>query len=274
VAGNLRNLIAAKARNPSQLVEALNQTGQGLVTRYNSESGPRLFGRRPAEQIPSEPRRLTEFRARLGALIEYALGFDLRAMIFEDSAKALFLTFVVNNQFPDFYIRDANWQVLLRVDSKILHDQSAEKSARFELPLSEIRQADDFIMYTAWRWARTTRTGTDVVYPHVSEILFVPAFDLAQERDRSLELRGGRVLADGTPLVSSGERDTNFGKVDRMVHVARRDAADLSPHVRTFLEFVGRYAEAVEAAGMGARALTSDELQPVESDTSSESTSS
>jgi hypothetical protein len=247
---SLPNLIAN--RSPAgmrALVDALNTYCGAAIVRFNSEFGPRYFGRPPDEPIPTEPGRLTEFRTRLGSLIEYGLGVTIDAMLQSDYGEQLRLSFVPANQYPDFYVRGPAGEVLLRIDAKSLHDESAEYSARFDLPVVEIHPADDFILYVAWSWTTVDFSGFPLVYPRVLEGLLVPAIDIAQERDIHLSLRGGYFDAANRPRVSpSGLADTNFGKINRIVHTSRRGASDLSPYVQDFLEFTKRHADAVAAA--------------------------
>lgn len=151
-------------------------------------------------------------------------------------------------QFPDFYIRGPNGEVLLRIEAKALHDESAEASARFDLPTREIQPSDDLLLYMVWA-LRTTPVVPRLEYPKVLEALVVPAIDIAEERDRRQVLAGGRIDAHtGEPQAPpTWKKDTNFGKVARIVHNSRRDAPDLSPHVRAFLDFTRRHAAAVRA---------------------------
>lgn len=182
---DVRNLIQTRFAGLDPLVDVLNASLLvGAITRYNSEFGPRYFGRPPREPIPTEPQRLTEFRTRIGALIEYGLGVTIDAMLQEEYREHLRLSFVPANRFPDFYVRDAAGEILLRVDAKALHDKSAEYSARFDLATGEIQPLDDLLLYIAWAWDEITPAGHPLVYPKILDGLVVPAIGIAQERDR------------------------------------------------------------------------------------------
>lgn len=255
------------------VVDALNSDWlPPVVTRYNSEFGVRYFGRPPEEPIPVEKRLLTTFRTRLGSLLEYGLGVTLDSMLEDEYGSDLRLSFVVAHEYPDFFMRGADAGVLLRIDCKLLHDESAEYSARFELPRSEIDPDSDFLLYGAWQWRATRYNDLVVVYPHVLELLFVPADDIAAERDHRLEHQGGRLDEDGIPWLLGGARDTNYGKINRIVDGSRRHARDLPPSVAEFLAFTARHAAAVERAAKEAPAgdpaaiaePTPDELNPVD----------
>lgn len=148
----------------------------------------------------------------------------------------------VANRYPDMYLRGSAGEQLLRIDCKVLDVDSAEYSARFDVALSAIRPREDTILYIAWGWEETTLAGAPIVYPHLAEALVVPAMAIGLERDRHLRERGGWLdPADESPRVPpNGEIDTNYGKINRIVHRNRRSADDLDPSVRAFMEFVAR----------------------------------
>lgn len=235
--------------------------------RYNTDYSPRYFGRPPAEPIPTQPRQLTEFRGRLGSLIEYGLGVTLDYMLKREFGPELRLSFVVNHRYPDYYFRRISGDILLRLDCKLLHDESAEKSARFEEPTRSIDSSSDMLVYAAWQWRRIMWAGRyELEYPHVLEALVVPALDMATERDIRLIKTGGTIDADGRPHTAGGGNDTNYGKVDRIIHSSRRAAGDLTPNIRRFLEFTQTHAAAMaRAAQPEAEATpTPDELSAPE----------
>lgn len=260
---NLPELIATAKTDIQPLVDGLNgDLLPGTITRYNSEYGLRYFGRPGAEEIPTEKRRLTEFRGRLGTLIEYGLGVTMDSILQDDYGPALRMSFVVSHQYPDFFVRGPQGEVTLRIDCKALHDESAEYSARFDLKTSLIDPSTDLILYVAWRWAKGSLNRHELVYPHVVEGLFIPAIEVAQERDRHLILRGGRFTEAGVPVVPPNDQvDTNFGKINRVVHNTR-DLDALTSNVRAFVEFTRRNADAVRAAAASADGLTADEINP------------
>ncbi len=264
------NAIRLRSLNGLQdVVDAFNkEILPGAILRYNSDFGRNYLLRREDEALPQDPRQLAGFRTRLGLVIEYALGLTINEFL-RAEGEGMYLTFVVNNQYPDFYVRDttnAN-AILLRIDSKTLHDESAEKSARFDLPTAQVAPLDDLLMYIAWKWEKTSLRDSPIIYPHILEGLFVPAIEIAEERDRHLTLRGGHVDSTGVPRVPPHEnRDTNYGKINRIIHERRQTASDLNPNVRAFLDFTKRHAEAVARAASGrsetASALTGDETLP------------
>lgn len=265
----LKNLAQTRAAGLQPVVGALNSVLQAAVVHYNSETGPRAFGRPPTEKIPTNPRQLTDFRGRIGGLIEYAFGIVIDQMLEEDEAELVF-AFDVIQQYPDFYLRGPEGDVLLRIDFKALHDESDEYSARFDLPLADIRTDDDLLIYVAWRWNERQRIGRSITFPEVLEGLCVPAIEVATERDLRLLATGGQIGADGKPYVRARQRkggqsttnpwslDTNFGKIDRIIHSSRRPE-DLTGNMLRFAEFAARH---TTARSTSSATPASDELSP------------
>lgn len=245
---DLLPLIQNRSAGLDPLISALSDSLlPAAIIRYNSEFGPRYFGRPPSEPIPTASRQLTEFRTRIGQLIEYALAVTIDSMLQHDYGDKLRLTFVPAAQFPDFYVRDAAGDILLRIDSKALHNESDEYSARFDLPICEIQPVDDLLLYVAWKWTDVAVRHHRLVYPQILEVLAVPAIEIAKERDLRLTRTGGTFDNLGRPVVlPKGKVDSNFGKVDRIVHQSRVSASDLPKHVRRFLEFTKRHAQEVQ----------------------------
>jgi hypothetical protein len=245
---DLRQLISTREEAGLQpLLDALNGSYlPAVVARYNSEYSSRYFGRPVSEPVPTHPLALSSFRSRLGGLIEYGLAVTADEILQEDYREELRLSFAVASEYPDFYVRDENGERLLRIDCKVLHDESAEYSARFDLPVGEIREHDDLLLYAAWRWTKSATGSAELVYPEVIDILVVPGIEIAAERDRRTELAGGTIGEDGKPYVprrdgSGHSIDSNYGKIDRIVHSSRRSAEDLSPNIRAYLEFIDRH---------------------------------
>jgi len=155
-----------------------------------------------------------------------------------DESDALNVTFNTTNQFSDFFIRNENWQVNLRIDVKTLHDRSAEASARFSEPVAYIREFDDYLLYVSWQWRTVDHRGIDVIAPAVIDAVFIPAVEVAQERDLRQTLSGGMFSEAGDALAASGIADTNFGKINRLIYHTRRDSPDLSPRLRKLLQMM------------------------------------
>jgi hypothetical protein len=232
--------------SPAAAASEVEKYFQSAVRRYNSETGPRILGRVTTEKLPTAKRDLSSFRSRLGALIEYAVGSLLDEMFVQDFGNDLSLAFVHANQYPDYYIRNADGEPLLSIDAKGLHEESEEFSARLTVPVAQLTKRD-FVLYFAWQWDTTKVGSSSRIYPRVyDDLVLVSASEIAQERDRRHMMGVGNSFGPaGEPLLGSGNIDTNFGKINRIVHPSRRDAPDLAPDVRRFLEFTQRQAAVV-----------------------------
>jgi hypothetical protein len=234
---SLQNAIQTRAVGQDTLPDELNAVVPALISRFNSEVSPRLLSRLPTEELPTSPRAASSFRARVSLLVEYSL-IEMLADFLNDDATGVHATFNTTNQFADFFVRDDDWEIELRIDIKTLHDLSAEASARFDLPISMIREKDDYLLYAAWQWRDVDYRGVTVTIPAILDAVFIPAREIALERDLRQILSGGSFDATGMPLAASGLGDTNFGKINRIVHAPRRNASDLSPRVRKLLQLM------------------------------------
>jgi hypothetical protein len=93
----------------------------------------------------------------------------------------------------------------------------------------------------------------------ISKVMFAKFFDMVYPH--VLEGLVARVAA-------SGNRDTNYGKINRIVHPTRREAADLTDNIKAFLAFAERHSQAVEAverassSTLPAPQLMIDEIEP------------
>lgn len=253
----LLNLMATRSGGLQAVVDAIEDYLKAARVRYNSEMGPRALGRLETELLPDARRQLSSYRARFGALIEFLLGMIIDTMLKDDYQERLRLSFVVTHQYPDFYLRDVEGKVQLRIECKTLHVKSEEYSARFRTPISDI-SADDILMYVSWDWRPTKIGGRSLLFPEVLQVLCIPAMEVAQERDLHLEQRGGRIGEDGKPYVpkrspaTGWSVDSNFGKINRIVHRSRR-VDELTPNLQRFVGFARRYSAArttdVDASG-------------------------
>jgi hypothetical protein len=96
-----------------------------------------------------------------------------------------------------------------------------------------------------WEWLESkTRRGAAREHPHIFTFLVIPAMEVARERDRRLTATGGRVEGHKILVPSKKRPGTfvpdpgNYGKLWRIVHRTRRDAEDLTEHIRRFKEFL------------------------------------
>jgi len=245
-----QTLASAIADRTTSLQPVVDLLSRGYVypalSRYNSEFAPRYFGRPPSEPIPTLARLLTTFRGRLGSLIEYGLGVTIGEALERDFGDAMKLSIETVNQYPDYYLRGRDFEPLLRIDCKVYHHASDERSARFDLPIAAIQPANDLLMYVAWDWRTLTYRGAAVKYPHLHAAVLVPAICLARERDLRTAKVGGYFDTAGLPRAvpklpgkprDKWEVDSNFGKIDRLIHSSRK-TADLEESVQAFVAFL------------------------------------
>lgn len=249
---SLYNAVMTRRLGTNTLPDQLNALTAALVGRFNSEVSPTLLSRLPSETLPTAARNLSAFRSRVSALVEYSL-INLLAEFFEMDAPELHVTHNVTNQFGDFFIRNSDWGAELRLDVKTLHDESAEASARFDLLAADIAAYDDYLLYVAWQWSTKLHDGVTLAIPVLLGALFIPAIEVAEERDLRQILAKGSFADDGTPLAKSGNKDSNFGKINRLVHKTRHNSPELGPRVVKLLEMLALQAHA-DAVGHADRA--------------------
>lgn len=253
---DLRNAILARTLGDDTLADALNQYFPALKGRYNSEVAKKLLSRLPTEELPTEPRAASSFRSRVSLLLEYAV-IDLLADFLNQDLEHVNVTYNTLNEFADFFIRDEQWDIQLRIDIKTLHDLSLEASARYDTLQAEIREYDDYLLFIAWSWQEIDHLGVRVVIPAILDGIFIPAREVARERDLRQELAEGSFDSiTGQAMAKGGKKDTNFGKMGRLVHNSRRDAPDLSPRLKSVLSLM--------AAQDAAKASEPTELKAVE----------
>ncbi|WP_146362784.1 hypothetical protein [Arthrobacter yangruifuii] len=231
---SLKDAIKARKTGSDAVPSVLNALLPGIVSKFNSEVAPKLLSRLPTETLPESPRAASSFRTRVSLLVEYSF-IELLSEYLSKTSPGLNVTFNTTNEFADFFIRNNRWDVELRVDIKTLHDLSDEASARYTALQQSINHQDDYLLYLAWQWRELDYSGVNVIIPAVIGSVFIPCIEVAQERDRHRLLSGGSFDRKGYPLTSSGLRDTNFGKLNRLVHKQRRGASDLSPRLRQLL---------------------------------------
>lgn len=212
------------------LAQALNELCEPLVRRFN-EISPVMLGHLPSEPLPTGHREVLSFRSRVALLVEFYVVETLARFIREDEDERVLITFNTTNQFADFFFRDFSYEVRLRVDVKATHLESREASARFSTPIAEIREHDDFILYANWQWDSFNHEGQTVDAPRLLGALIIPAITVAKERDRRQLLSGGSFNESGAALAKGGNVDTNFGKVNRIVHSSRLNSPDLDPRL-------------------------------------------
>lgn len=235
---SLADAIQSRNLGGDALTSALNTQLEALKTRFNSGVSPSILGRLPTEELPTEPRAVTSFRSRVSLLLEYSVIQLLAEFVEDDTQGTSQVTFNTLNEFADFFVRDGEWRRDLRIDVKTMHIDSLEASARYTTRMQEIRPNDDYLMYLTWKWERSFYKGVKLDYPVIIDGVFIRAVDVAEERDRRQLLANGAFDDEGYPLAESGNRDTNFGKINRLVHNTRKNSPDLDPGLQKLLRII------------------------------------
>jgi hypothetical protein len=221
------------------------------VNHVNTLFSPRQLIKRDrqAEPLPTDKRQLSSYRTRLGTMLEYALSTYIDGAIQKDFGSELRLTFAVAHEYPDFYVRDAVLGPGIRIEMKAVDRDSDEQAARFEVLSGLIEGEKDVVVLVGWEW-RTAKleNKTSCEYPEIFAFVVVPAADLANERDNSVTLRGGRVENNGIFVPSKKKRGEltldkgNAGKILRIVHKSRlAEPFKLSEHIQKYLQFVATF---------------------------------
>lgn len=244
--------IGNKIANGKAMIEEItifiNALMPQAVNQVNSLFAPRQLAKRDraTEPLPTGRRQLSSYRTRIGAMLEYALSKYMDDSILEAFGFDLRLTFAVAHEYPDFFIRDAVLGKRVQIEMKAVDADSDEQSARFEVLSSLINAEEDLVVMVGWAWRNDALAdGTPYEYPEIFSYVVIPAADLAQERDTSVALRGGRVDETGIFVPSKkypGELTPdphNAGKILRIVHRSRKtDLFELSAYIQAYLQFV------------------------------------
>jgi hypothetical protein len=218
------------------------------VNQVNSMFAPRQLAKRDrtVEPLPTSKRQLSSYRTRIGTMLEYALSKHMDDLILKMFGFDLRLTFAVAHEYPDFFVRDAVLGKRVQIEMKAVDADSDEQSARFEVLSSLINAEEDLVILVGWAWRNNKLdNGTLYEYPEIFSYVVVPAIELAQERDTSVVLRGGRVDKTGIFVPSKKQPGKltpdphNAGKILRLVHQSRKsDLFKLSEYIQAYLQFV------------------------------------
>jgi hypothetical protein len=226
----------------------INSLMPEAVDQVNSLFAPRQLAKqdRTVEPLPTGKRQLSSYRTRIGTMLEYALSKHIDDLILKSFGVDLRLTFAVAHEYPDFFVRDAVLGKRVQIEMKAVDADSDEQSARFEVLSSLINAEEDLVVLVGWAWrSNTLKNGTPYEYPEIFSYIVVPAIELAQERDTSVTLRGGRVDETGIFVPSKKHPGKltpdphNAGKILRLVHQSRKaDLFKLSAYIQAYLQFV------------------------------------
>lgn len=222
--------------DPDVITPLLNENLIGpLLDRYNNEYAPDILFHLPSEPVVSD----RDARARLGLLIEYAVITILHEMIGADSRGDYCVTFNTTNMFADFYVREGATVPTLRIDVKAFQENSGEASPRMATPVDEIEAGRDFILAARWDWRLVDSALGKVCIPRIEGAAFASCIAIARERDVRQRLAGNFPAGGGVGArTGKGTADTNYGKLNRIVHASRRNSPSLHPDVVNLLKLI------------------------------------
>lgn len=239
------DLLRQAPLNIRAIAEYFDDLTARAVAKVNADFMANRMFKSPTsvEPLPLDARHLADYRTRIGMMLEYAASTEMHRILQAETGGALFLTFVWYNTYPDFVVRDAAANSLLRMEMKAVDALSDEQAAKFGTLLDDIWTDRDMLVLFGWHIDDLVKDGKPYgQVPHVFSSLVVPAVDLAEERDRRLiitggEIRKGQVLVPGRAgkLVPD---PGNFGKFKRLVHPSRRTDPALTAPVKRYLAFV------------------------------------
>jgi hypothetical protein len=234
-----------------EIVEFISSYLPDAVDQFNKLFAPRQLIKRDreTEPLPTDKRQLSSYRTRLGTMLEYALSTYVDREIEEEFGKNLRLAFAVAHEYPDYYVRDAVLGPRIRIEVKAVDRDSEEQAARFEVLSGLIKGEKDIVILLGWEWCSSEFNDTTACeFPQIFSFVVVPAAELAYERDKSVELRGGKVEEDVILVPSKKvpgeltEDKGNVGKILRIVHQSRKaEPFELSAHIQKFLQFVAEF---------------------------------
>jgi len=244
---DLQLLLREPKSNRERIVEYLTETVMPqAIKRLNDTFSTRRLAKlgRSVEPLPTDTRQLSSYRTRLGTLLEYALSTEIDGILKERYNNNLFFTFAVAHEYPDFYLRNAKMEPVLKVEMKAVDADSDEQAARFDVPTHEIDPDRDFIIYVGWKWkSETLSDGTRCEHPHIFSYCLIPAIEIANERDKRLFEVGGNI-EEGIVLVPSTKNPGtfvkdpgNYGKFWRIIHKSRRYSVEYTDHIKSFIKF-------------------------------------
>lgn len=178
-------------------------------------------------------------------MLEYALSTEIDRIIRKYNGEEFYFAFAVSHEYPDFYLRDKTLTSVLRIEMKAVDAESDEQAARFGVPTLDIENDNDLLLLVGWEWEKILSENKEIgEYPFIFTSLVIPAKDIVEERDKRLKLAGGKIEGRQVLVPKRGKSDLfgpdpgNYGKLWRLIHRKRRNAEDLSPAVKRFLEFL------------------------------------
>ena len=177
-----RTHLDGSIRNPTTLLRHLRQAIIPPAIDKMNTSLPLELPLFPTDRLPTNQRNLTDFRTRIGVMLEYGFAQAVNSMLPSDMREdALTLSYVVANQFPDLAFRSADGSIGVRIEAKAVQTTAEEKSANFKTLIKDIRKGTDFVVVFLWEWKQHVTMNRK--YPHVEACYVMDAYELAQIRD-------------------------------------------------------------------------------------------
>ena len=243
--------IVEKLKNPKLHHEAITEFLNEriipeAVARVNEFFATKQLAKlsREVEPLPLEPRQFSAYRTRLGIILEYGMSTQIQYVLRQLISEEFLLTFVVSNEYPDFYLRDENLSIILKIEMKSVDADSDEQAASFDVLSSDIDPFRDYILYVGWEWMNEVLPNGELwEHPHIFSQIILPAIDIAEERDRRLyqtggKIENGKVLVPSTKNPGSFSEDPgNYGKFWRIISRSRRNSGELSRQINKFVQF-------------------------------------
>jgi hypothetical protein len=169
---------------PSESLKELNaDVLPKAVQRLNAHALPNRMRVFDTDPLPTNQRNLTDFRTRVGNLLEWELANALRDELLIESQGEWRLMNIVANRFPDLEFRSLRGQRGLRLEIKAVDVTAEEKAANFDTLIKDIRAGQDYVVVLVWKWKRDLTTASR--FPFVICAVALEASVLAKIRDSS-----------------------------------------------------------------------------------------
>lgn len=249
---NLLELLKNPEKNRKDIVEFfVKKVIPPAVENINKTFSPRRLSKlsRTVEPLPTDQRQLSSYRTRLGTMLEYGLSTEIEKILYKLYEEELYFSFAVAHEFPDFYLRNRKREPILRIEMKAVDADSDEQAARFDILTEALNEFRDFILFVGWTWNPKKEKNFEWESPKIFAWSFVPAFEIAKERDRRLYDIGGKIKSGKVLVPSSKNKGTfvndpgNFGKFWRIVQKKRRNDPAINKYVKEFVNFLTKIDE-------------------------------
>lgn len=201
--------------------------GPSMDRMNRGELGFRI-GKYPDEQLPTNQQNLSDFRVRLGTLLEYELSRSMQWNIEDQSIDDVYASCVVANRFPDLQVRGQDGTLGLRFEVKSIQTIAEEAAANFDTLVKDIRKGKDYIVLMVWNWSPIPE-NKDVQQPYISDYYLFDAYNIALLRDaywlntpgsdegyQGFDLCDGVTYDGGATGAGYKEEEGNYGKLTRI----------------------------------------------------------